>query len=245
MNRPAAHRPPEGTGGWRVSCTGASAAASPIAPPLQAALPARLQAAPARANPPRPRSQPARPPGPRGKRPPDCDEAAARTSDAKIRCHSCCCCLGGEKRRLCGVCRGGGRAVRRRWERTAWQRRKRVRSRAPRGRRLRCSVRVGLNCWARALPIAQRWVDVATAGPRLLHRLRRGAHGCSMAPEQRVPTLALPLCASSVATLALPTVAAQLLPTFAGTAISSVKRACLDSCLDKTTSLKVQVLKVC
>ena len=99
--------------------------------------------------------------------------------------------------------------LRRRWERTAWQRRKRVRSRAPRGRRLRCSVRVGLNCWARALPIAQRWVDVATAGPRLLHRLRRGAHGCSMAPEQRVPTLALPLCASSVATLALPTVAAQ------------------------------------
>ena len=59
-------------------------------PALQAALPARLQAAPARANPPRPRSQPARPPGPRGKRPPDCDEAAARTSDAKGRCHSCC-----------------------------------------------------------------------------------------------------------------------------------------------------------
>ena len=36
----------------------------------------------------------------------------ACTSDAKIRCHCCCCCLGGEKRRVCGVCRGGGRAVR-------------------------------------------------------------------------------------------------------------------------------------
>ena len=182
-------------------------------------MPARLQAAPARANPPRPRSQPARPPGPRGKRPPDCDEAAARTSDAKIRCHSCCCCLGGEKRRLCGVCRGGGRAVRRRWERTAWQRRKRVRSRAPRGRRLRCSVRVGLNCWARALPIAQRWVDVATAGPRLLHRLRRGAHGCSMAPDQCVPTLALPLSAASLRRWRCP-IAATVADLFAGTLLT-------------------------
>ena len=98
-----------------------------------------------------------------------------------------------------------GRAVRRRWERTAWQRRKRVRSRAPRGRRLRCSVRVGLNCWARALPDAQRRVDVATAGPQLLHRLRRGARG-SWNPTNACPRLLCPF-RSIVATLALPTVA--------------------------------------
>ena len=75
----------------------------------------------------------------------------------------------------------------------------------------------------------------------------RGAHGClgsSMAPHHCVPRMLCPFRSMlrRWQCLQLPP---QLLLTFAGTAISSVKRACLDSCLDKTTRLKVQGLKFC
>ena len=75
----------------------------------------------------------------------------------------------------------------------------------------------------------------------------RGAHGCissSMAPDHCVPRLLCPF-RNIVATLALPTVAATIAADLRGHFANPVKWACLDSCLDKTTSLKVQVLKVC
>ena len=129
-------------------------------PPLQAPLRARRQgaAAPARAHPadlPRLRAPPARPPA-RARRAP----ARLRrgcTADVKSRCHRCCCCFGGNKRRLCGECRGGARAVWRWCQRTARRRRKRlVRSRVTRGCRLGCSLRVYLDRRARALRFVLR-----------------------------------------------------------------------------------------
>ena len=80
-----------------------------------------------------------------------------RTADVKSRCHRCCCCFGGDKRRLCGECRGGARAVWRWCQRTARRRRKRhVRSRVTRGCRLGCSLRVYLDRRARALRFVLR-----------------------------------------------------------------------------------------
>ena len=165
---------------------GASATASPIAPAyLQAPLRARRQAAaaPARAHPadlPRLRAPPARPPA-RARRAP-ARLRRGRTADVKSRCHRCCYCFGGDKRRLCGECRGGARAVWRWCQRTAQRRKRHVRSRVTRGCRLGCSLRVYLDRRARALRFVLRRFGLLLPGRGFF-----GSVAGLLAAEQTIP----------------------------------------------------------
>ena len=169
---------------------GASATASPIAPAyLQAPLRARRQAAaaPARAHPadlPRLRAPPARPPA-RARRAP-ARLRRGHTADVKSRCHRCCCCFGGNKRRLCGECRGGARAVWRWCQRTAQRRKRHVRSRVTRGCRLGCSLRVYLDRRARALRFVLRRFGLLLPGRGFFPALSRGSWLRSRPSQERV-----------------------------------------------------------
>ena len=169
-------------------------------PPLQAPSRARRQgaAAPARAHPadlPRLRAPPARPPA-RARRAP-ARLRRGRTADVKSRCHRCCCCFGGNKRRLCGECRGGARAVWRWCQRTARRRRKRhVRSRVTRGCRLGCSLRVYLDRRARALRFVLRRFGLLLPGRGFF-----GSVAGLLAAEQTIPRARL-LPRASMAVLA-------------------------------------------
>ena len=106
-----------------------------------------------------------------------------RTADVKSRCHRCCYCFGGDKRRLCGECRGGARAVWRWCQRTARRRRKRhVRSRVTRGCRLGCSLRVYLDRRARALRFVLRRFGLLLPGRGFF-----GSVAGLLAAEQTIP----------------------------------------------------------
>ena len=195
---------------------GASATASPIAPAyLQAPLRARRQgaAAPARAHPadlPRLRAPPARPPA-RARRAP-ARLRRGRTADVKSRCHRCCYCFGGDKRRLCGECRGGARAVWRWCQRTARRRRKRhVRSRVTRGCRLGCSLRVYLDRRARALRFVLRRFGLLLPGRGFF-----GSVAGLLAAEQTIPRARLlPRASMAVLACSCSTVTARRLQLFA------------------------------
>ena len=120
-----------------------------------------------------------------------------RTADVKSRCHRCCCCFGGNKRRLCGECRGGARAVWRWCQRTARRRRKRhVRSRVTRGCRLGCSLRVYLDRRARALRFVLRRFGLLLPGRGFF-----GSVAGLLAAEQTIPRARL-LPRASMAVLA-------------------------------------------
>jgi hypothetical protein len=120
-----------------------------------------------------------------------------RTADVKSRCHRCCYCFGGDKRRLCGECRGGARAVWRWCQRTARRRRKRhVRSRVTRGCRLGCSLRVYLDRRARALRFVLRRFGLLLPGRGFF-----GSVAGLLAAEQTIPRARL-LPRASMAVLA-------------------------------------------